>query len=172
MLEKPDKFIPALYGGIIIGVISSVPFLNLINCLCCAGIMLGGFLSIYFYKENFTPDTPPFTTADCVSVGLYAGIIGAFIGAILDSVFLMIFGNVVGAYVLEFLQNMELDIPDEALESIEQAFDQSLSAASILIGLISGIIINSIFGVLGGLIGFNIFKPKPTLSQSQNQLNV
>ena len=84
MNPKPDKFIPALYGGVIMGIVSSVPFLSAINCLCCAGIMFGGFLAVFFYKNNFTPDTPPYTTGDCMAVGALAGVVGAFVGTVLN----------------------------------------------------------------------------------------
>ena len=83
MNPKPDKLIPAIYGGIIMGVISAVPFLNFINCLCCAGILLGGFFAVMFYKNNFTPDTPPFTSSDCMVVGVLSGVCGAVVGTVL-----------------------------------------------------------------------------------------
>jgi hypothetical protein len=172
MYEKPDKLIPALYGGLIIGVISAVPFLNLINCLCCAGIMLGGVLAIFFYKDNFTPDTPPFTAGDCMTVGVFAGLIGAFVAVTLDIIFQMIFGNVFGRFVLEQIQQMDIQLPEESLAAIEKAFEDSLSISGVLISLVTGLILNTIFGLLGGLIGYNIYKPKPSVSQPPYQQNV
>ena len=53
MPPKPDKLMPALYGGIVIGILSGVPGLNLINCLCCAGIMLGGIVSVYLWDPEY-----------------------------------------------------------------------------------------------------------------------
>lgn len=160
MYEKPDKFIPALYGGIIIGIISSVPFLNFINCLCCAGVILGGILAVYFYKQNFTPDTPPFTSGECLQVGLYAGIMGAIIGTILSSIFHLLFGNVIGEFILEYLRTTELGIPEEVIESVEKTLSQQLTFLSIITDLILSIILYSLFGILGGIIGYNLFKPK------------
>lgn len=172
MYEKPDKMIPALYGGIIIGIISSVPFLNLINCLCCAGIMGGAVISVFFYKQNFTPDTQPFSKGDCLTVGIYAGIVGAFVGTVLDVVFLKAFGNVVGQFIMDYIQNMEIDIPEESMEAIRQAFQESTSIFSVILSLVSSLILNTIFGLLGGLIGYNIFKPKQTLIQPPYEQNV
>ncbi len=172
MYEKPDKLIPALYGGLIIGVISSVPFLNLINCLCCAGIMFGGFLSIFFYKENFTPDTKPFTAGDCMTVGVYAGLFGAFVAVFLDIIFQMMFGNVFGRFVLEQIQQMDIQLPEETWSALEKAFEDSLSFSGVFLSLVSGLILNSIFGMLGGLIGYNIYKSKPSIFQPPHQPNV
>ncbi len=52
MPEKPSKLMPALYGGVIMGLISGIPFLNLVNCLCCAGVMLGGFMAVFFTRRT------------------------------------------------------------------------------------------------------------------------
>lgn len=170
MYEKPDKFIPSLYGGIIIGIISSVPFLNLLNCLCCAGVIGGGILAVFFYKQNFTPETPPYTSGDCLAVGVFSGLIGALVGTALSVIFLSLFGNVVGEYLLEFLKSSDIEIPQEALESIEQAFSQQLTLMSIITDLIVSAILYSIFGMLGGLIGYNIFKPKQTTDVPQQNI--
>ncbi len=160
MFEKPEKFTPALYGGIIIGIISSVPFLNFLNCLCCAGVIIGGILSVYFYKQNFTSEMPPFTSGDCLNVGLYAGIIGAIIATALSAVFLILFGNVVGEFILEYLRSADIELPEETFEAIEKAFSQQLTFISILTDLVVSLILYSLFGLLGGIIGYNIFKPK------------
>ena len=64
MKEKPGMLMPALYGGIIMAVISTVPGLSLINCLCCAGVLLGGFMAVFFYKKELMPDMPPMTSSD------------------------------------------------------------------------------------------------------------
>lgn len=170
MYEKPDKFIPSLYGGIIIGIISSVPFLNLLNCLCCAGVIGGGILAVFFYKQNFTPETPPYTSGDCLAVGVFSGLIGALVGTALSVIFLSLFGNVVGEYLLEFLKSSDIEIPQEALESIEQAFSQQLTLISIITDLIVSAILYSIFGMLGGLIGYNIFKTKQTKDVPQQNI--
>ena len=83
MNPKPDKFMPALYGGIIMALVSSIPFISFINCFCCAGIILGGFLAVFFYKNNMTPESPPLNAGDSMVVGLLSGFIGAVIGSIL-----------------------------------------------------------------------------------------
>lgn len=165
MKQKPDKVIPALYGGIIMAVISSVPFLSFINCLCCAGIMLGGFLGIFFYKNNFTPDTPPFTAGDCMGVGALSGVFGAVIGTILSALFIALFGNIMGDFIMEFLRNADIQVPPEALDALEESLSAGFTIMSLFISFISSLIINAIFGLLGGLIGYSIYKPKQQMMQ-------
>ena len=81
MESKPDKMVPSIIGGVIIGVISTVPGLSLINCFCCAGVVLGGFFAVFFYQRNLG-DTP-LTYSDGALVGILAGIFGAVIGSII-----------------------------------------------------------------------------------------
>ncbi len=96
MPDKPSKLMPALYGGIIMGVISGVPFLNIVNCLCCAGLLLGGFMAVFFYKKDLTAAMPPLTSGDGVQLGALAGLIGAIVANLLDAILLTTVGNISG----------------------------------------------------------------------------
>jgi hypothetical protein len=164
-MQKPDKFIPALYGGFIIAVISSVPMLNLVNCLCCAGVLFGGFLAVFFYKSNFTPDTPPYTAEDCLAVGALAGVTGAFFSTLLSLLFVMMFGDVAREFVLRLLENSALEIPEELLDEMRRVLEETPTGAiAVFIDLVSSLILFSIFGLLGGLIGYGVWKPEKVMS--------
>lgn len=160
MNVKPDKLIPALYGGVIMAIISAIPFLSMINCLCCAGVLLGGFLSIFFYKNNFTPDTPPYTSGDCMAVGALAGVFGAIIGTVLSIISLQLFGNITGEMILEMLQNMNIELPEEAWDVMREQMAAGMSIGTVFMQLFFSLIIDTLFGLLGGLIGYGIYKPK------------
>lgn len=168
MNPKPDKILPALYGGIIMGLVSAIPFLNLINCLCCAGIILGGLLAVYFYKSNFTPDTPPFTSGDCMAVGAIAGVVGAIVSTVFSLLFVTMFGDVTKEFLLEFLKDW--DLPQEAIEGIEQAFAEQTTAFSIVTNFLLALVIYPLFGLLGGVIGYNVYKPKQTMTQPPSMI--
>ncbi|MBI4546492.1 MAG: hypothetical protein HY707_00820 [Ignavibacteriae bacterium] len=160
MNPKPDKKIPALYGGIIMGLISAIPFVNIINCLCCTGILLGGFLAVMFYKNNFTPGTPPFTAGDCLAVGALAGIVGAVVDTVLSLMFLAIFGDVTQQYILDLIRNMDIQVPEEFYELFEEAMRQEMAGFAIIMNFFFALILDVLFGLLGGLIGYSVFKPK------------
>jgi hypothetical protein len=160
MPEKPSKLLPAVYGGLIMGAISGLPVLHLLNCLCCAGILLGGFLGVMFYKNEFAPNMPPLTSSDCIQVGAIAGLFGALFGTILHLLVLATVGNVSNEMVLDIMRN--LNLPGDILDRVEQSIQQSDQMSSFAIGmtLVSSLIIDPLFGLLGGLIGFSVFKPK------------
>jgi hypothetical protein len=163
MPEKPSILMPALYGGLIMAVISAVPGLNLINCLCCAGVMLGGFLAVFFYQKDLTPQSPPLTNGDGLKLGALAGVFGAVVGTILGLVVVAAFGNVGADMVLDVLRGFEDSMPPGTMEQIEQQMSESAAPGflTIIMNFLGAIVIYPLFGLIGGLIGYSVYKPKP-----------
>jgi hypothetical protein len=170
MPEKPGKVIPALYGGLIMGVISGLPVISIVNCFCCAGILFGGFVSVMFYKNELTVAMPSLTSSDCVQLGALAGVFGAIFGTVLHILTLLAMGDVSGGIVLDILRN--LNLPPEILDQVEEKMGESaqLAGLSTVISLLTSLVIDPLFGLLGGLIGYNVYKPKPQMMNVQPPL--
>ena len=66
----PAKLQPALLGGIVMGVLSVLPFVNLVNACCCGWVLFGGALAAYLMQQNHPA---PITAGDGAIVGLLAG---------------------------------------------------------------------------------------------------
>ena len=66
---------PALLGGVVIGVLSALPVINLANC-CCGWILFGGGLAAYLMQQG---RATPISAGDGALVGLMAGAIGAVV---------------------------------------------------------------------------------------------
>ncbi len=160
MNPKPSMKLPILYSGLIVGLISSIPFISFINCFCCAGVLLGGFLGVFFYKSSFTPDTPPFTSSECMLVGLGAGILGAVVSTLLSSLFTAIFGNIAAQYLAGALERSNLPNADLIVEKLREAVNEPVTALRFMGSLFFSCLVFGIFGLLGGLIGYTIYKPK------------
>jgi len=163
MPEKPNILMPALFGGIITGVLAGIPFLNFVNCLCCAGVLLGGFMAVFFYNKDLTPQMPPLTSQDGLKLGALSGLFGAVIGTIISALLLAVVGNVAGQAMFDMVYNFYdsagiLDkMPPDAIDQMEQGMKESgLSTMTVIFSLI----IYPIFGLLGGLIGYSVYKPK------------
>jgi len=163
MPEKPSKLMPALYGGIIIGVISGIPYLSFVNCLCCAGVLFGGFMAVFFYVKDLTPAMPPLTSGDSIQLGALAGLIGAVVGSVITGLIMVTVGNVAGEAMYEMLMSFYetvgiLDqIPPEA---IDQMYEGMTSAELDPMTIVMSLVIDPLFGLLGGLIGYAVYKPK------------
>lgn len=166
-LERPSKTGPALIGGTVMGLISATPFLNLINCLCCAGIILGGFLAVFFYKDQLTPEMAPLQPSDGVSLGALAGVFGFIVSTLLQVFIYALFGPVGTEaainLILQLFEAAGFDIPPEAYDEMKEAAQESpIQPFSLFISFILSVV----FGIVGGLIGAAVFKPKgPQIAQ-------
>jgi hypothetical protein len=170
MLEKPNKQRAAIIGGLIIGAISGIPGLNLLNCCCCAGILFGGGMSVYLYRKEFTNEMPPMESSDALILGIISGIIGAIITTIFNALISLTFGPVEVEMMRNFMEKLteKLEnngsVPAGTLDNMRDQFEQALKEAGTIGGtlrsLIYALIIYPIFSMLGGLIGYSIFGKK------------
>lgn len=153
---------PALIGGVLLGILSSLPILHLFNCFCCAWVIGGGVLAAYLYVK----DSPfPVSLGSGVAIGLFAGIIGAVVNAVFSIPlnFLISSGGLGLAEqfreVVEWMPNM----PPETREAL-RAFSgrPDMSIIYFLFHLFFTLVVFCLFAMLGGTIGVAIFeKRKP-----------
>ena len=176
MVEKPGKLRSAVIGGLLIGMISGIPGLSLLNCCCCAGILLGGALSVYFYKQEFTNEMPPMESSDALILGIVSGIIGALITTVLSASISLLIGpaesKMMSSFMEKILQKLEDrgSLPPGTIDNVRDQFEQAMKEGTtmggVLRSLIYALILYPIFSMLGGLIGFGIFgKRKPPVQQ-------
>src|SRR5919204_4592158 len=89
-----DKMKPALIGGVILGILSAIPFVSLPNICCCAWAIVGGIIAANIYIKN---SPTPVRPGDGAVLGAIAGAIGGVINLIIGVPLQLAFGNVAGA---------------------------------------------------------------------------
>lgn len=149
-MNMKNLVIAALVGGVVSTILSNVPYLNLVNCLVCAGFWVGALLAVWLYKRL----SGTVTLQQGVIVGAVAGLVAGIIGFVLS------FVNVAGAAAL--MQTYSRFMPEES--DIDVAALTS-GPVKILMNLF-GIVVNIILGAVGGLIGGAIFKPRAQTTPS------
>ncbi len=166
MVEKPQKQNAILIGAAVIAGISALPGISIINCFCCAGILFGGALAVFFYQKDFRPEMPLMETSDALVVGLLSGIFGAIGATILSGLFLLVLGPFETEFIRDLIEKfaengtIPYDIADQILEAMDESMAEAASLAGLLTGFFFNIIIFPIFGMLGGLIGYGLFRKK------------
>jgi hypothetical protein len=140
---------------VFIGVLSALPLVNFGNCCCCLWVICGGALAAYLRQQN---SPTQIEAAEGALVGLMAGAVGGVIATILSIPFLLL----VGPYQRQIMERVlanNPDVPAEAREAI-QRFGAGAGAAMTIVGMLITIVIDVVFGLIGGLLGIALFKKK------------
>ncbi|MCK5147798.1 hypothetical protein KAR48_13655 [bacterium] len=171
MENQPSKLIPALIGGGTMAILSTVPLINLGNCLCCMWLLIGGAMAVWFYRKNLPAGTV-MTGGDGALIGLLAGVFGALFFTLLNTLF-MAMGNAMPLDdIFDNIRQYQGDIDPEIEDFFNGIGEEGfLSPFFVVIQLIASLIIYSIFGLLGGIIGVAIFKKKASPQQIEDQNN-
>ena len=133
-----NKLKPALLGGLIVGVLSSIP---LINYCCCIWGIGGGALAAYLYIKS---SPTPVKMGDGAMVGGLAGVVGGLIYLILGLPIAILFG----------MTAMEQQLSNSGVH---------LPFSGVILMVIAGIvgaIILAVLATLGGIIGVAIFEKR------------
>jgi hypothetical protein len=143
-MNTKNMLISGLVGAIITLALTNIPFLNLVNCLICAGFWVGPLFAVWLYKRN----TGTISTKEGIWVGVTAGVIAGVIG------FLLSFVGAAGASGLVNEINSFVSPQDQ--------IDVSGLGGAIgeIVFTFLGVIFDIIVGAIGGFIGATIFKNK------------
>jgi hypothetical protein len=176
MPDKPSKLRASVISGVVIGFVWAIPGLNLINCCCCAGVILGGVLAMYLYQQEFTEEMQPVESSDAVILGIIAGVIAAFTSTILNLVIIVLFGDIATQFARLLLDKMieRLNqgggLPPESIDQLREQFERSVgesrTVTGVLADLIVNLIINPLFAMLGALIGYSLFRRKKKIDNN------
>ena len=177
--DPSGKLKYALYGGVVTAATIGLPGLNLLNCFCCAGVLLGGFLSIFFWTRDIAQGLPPPTTAAAIQLGALSGVFGALIGSFLNVIMILSLGDIVKNMLSSQMEpgGMFEALPPQLISAFDEMLsgEGSFSIVDIIAPLIVWLLVGPLFGMLGALMGFAVFRPKvtvphPSVSQSLTQL--
>lgn len=140
-------FLSALIAGVVIGVLGNLPVLNLINCIFCLWVWVGGILSVYLY-HRFQQGGLDLTALQGAGLGAVSGIIGALVGvvvyALTSFISMPLFNSLARAF------QVEGDLPF-------QTGEPWALIASAFFFLTIDAILYPIFGAIGGLIAASAF---------------
>ena len=143
------KLLPALLGGLFLGVLSALPIVSAANVCCCLWIVLGGVLAAWVMQQNHPQ---PVTLGDGALVGLMAGLIG-FVVTMAVSIPI--------SYMTGAFQQMSdgMLLPREGMTpEVRDMLSRISPAVLIVIGSIVMFVVSLIFSTIGGLIGAALFR--------------
>ena len=137
-------------GGLVAAVLNSIPILNFVNCFCCAGIMAGGAVALIYFDRSFQI-REYISPAAAVTVGITAGLFGAFISLGIDYFIYLNFGHWEIEFMYDILESMD-EVP-VALEEMMYELEQELAAGFIWGSILfRNLLLMPIFCLIGALI--------------------
>lgn len=141
------------------GVLSALPLISAGNVCCCLWVICGGLLAAYLLQQN---QAEPIAPGDGAVVGLLAGLIGAFVQAVVSIPINLLIGPMERAMVQRFVE-MAGNMPPEVREMFERYNNpEGPAAAYFIIGKIFALLfwlcVGAVFSTIGGLLGALIFK--------------
>ncbi|MBN1939059.1 MAG: hypothetical protein JW843_05710 [Candidatus Aminicenantes bacterium] len=150
--QRPSLFMPAVIGGTIAGVLSSVPFLN---CLCCMWIVGGAILAAALWAKD---SQASLKAGDGALVGAYTGVFAAIAHTLVG----IPMAAVNSRFFMRMFERLS-EYTNEMPNDWRQWFDQGAIAVSIpgfLLNLVISAAVFCLLGVLGGVLGAALFGKK------------
>jgi hypothetical protein len=154
---------PALIGGVVLGILSAIPIISAVNCLCCAWVIAGSMLAANLYVKSSS-------TAVTLGRGVGLGFLTGAIGAVVDVLFAIPMHLMMRGMGVNFMEPLREaleqipNIPPETKEALSSIFAEGSGPGIffIIAGGFFTLFIYSIVGMLGGALGVAIFeKRKP-----------
>jgi hypothetical protein len=147
-------FLSALISGALLGLLGNLPVLNLVNCFLCVWVWLGGIFAVYLYNRYERSRTQTAvasaTPGQGAGVGALAGVIGAFVGAVVYAL-----TSFISMPMMQSLASaMNIDLPAQGSGIV-----RALIGATIFFFI--DIVLYPLFGAIGGLLGAGVFWKRP-----------
>lgn len=150
-----DKTQPAIFGGLVMGVLSALPIVSAGNLCCCLWVVSGGIVAAYILQQN---QPTPITQGDGAFVGLLAGICGAFVYLVISIPITLLIAPM-ERLAMQRLVELGGGMPPEFREYVGRYVGGGLR---LVFGFMIMLCLGAIFSTIGGLVGAIIFrKPLP-----------
>jgi hypothetical protein len=146
---------PALLGGLLIGVLSSLPVVSAGNICCCLWVVCGGLLTVYLQQQE---KSEPIETGDAVLGGLIAGLVGAVIVSCVTYVKMLVLGPVVQS-AMEQVRS-QLDANPDVPPGVREFVMSMMSGRGVFALAILQLPVYAVFSMLGALLGLAFFRKK------------
>ena len=138
-MNAKNLLIASLVGAVASLLAVNVPILNLVNCLLCVGFWGSAVLAVWLYARM----TGSVTLKDAVIIGLATGLATGILGLALSFIGLA-GGAALANSIRTVAPDAQVDIPE----------------GSGLIFNLAGVLVDIVFGAVGGLIGGLLFRKK------------
>jgi zinc-ribbon domain len=148
----PLEFIqPALAGGMFLGFLSTMPFINAANMCCCMWVLMGGGIAAMLLAKQRPSGV---TYGDGAYVGVLSGVFGAIIGTLIHIPLQLIVARMFSASQQQQLEDLfrQLQIEGPLKDWLIRIASGEVSTGTIIITFGMNLLMWSLFAMIGGIL--------------------
>ena len=156
-----SKLRAVIIGGIVIGLLSALPYVRLGNVICCMWIVMGGALACYLYIKK---STTPVNVGEGALLGGIAGAIGWAVEIIVGVPLMILTGYPELRFMVNLLERFnpqEAETYQRNLESVMSlSFAEQFYYSVFSLQTLLSLLITIVFALVGGLVAVPLFEKR------------
>jgi hypothetical protein len=156
-----NKLRPALIGGVVMGILSGIPYLNLGNVICCMWIVGGGMLASYLYIKK---SPQPVNVGEGAMIGAMAGVVGTLVALIVGVPLNILMSYPEQRFLVDLTERFNPEQAEVYRERLEAVMSQPVAtqffSSFFSIGTFIALAITVLFALIGGLLAVPLFEKR------------
>lgn len=156
-MQGRPMLMPAVWGGLAIGILSALPIVGALNICCCLWVVTGGVLASYVLQSN---TEAPISAGDGAIVGLMSGLVGAFVYVFVSLPVSLLMGPIQQRAMSRLADTLP-NLPPEVRDALGSAGSAEMAAAGAVMGFVAMLFAGAVFATAGGFLGYLFFRKKP-----------
>lgn len=174
-MKQPNRLAPVIYGTITITLLAIVPFISLIQFVCCANAILGGVIAVNVYNKELTNLGMGLQYKDGVIMSVLSGILSSILVTGINIIIMLLSSENPITQMSVMLEQMNQPVTPQ-INDILQHFSNEFakygfSPTISIIMLISTMILYSGFASLGAVLTISIINKKKNNSSNNNNID-
>jgi len=147
--KELDFLKPSLIGGLALGVLSAIPYILMVNVLCCFWVLGGGGLTTWLLNQQ-RPGGLKY--GDGAFGGVFSGLIGAFVATLISIPVQMLTLTPERVAQVQAQFDQVPQMPPAMREAMLQFLTPGFNLTRTLFGLVFNMILFGLFAMIGGIL--------------------
>jgi|ERR1043165_2068141 hypothetical protein len=151
----------AIIGGVVIGLLSGIPYVRLGNVICCLWVLLGGAFAVYLYIKK---SSVPVNAGEGALIGAIAGAIGMVVEIVVGLPLTILTGYPELKFLVGLMERVDPAKAEAYRRQVEDltsfSFSEQLFYSVFSWRTLLSLLLTVIFALIGGLIAVPLFEKR------------
>ena len=156
-----SKLRAVLIGGLVMGLLSGLPYVSLGNLACCLWVVLGGGLATYLYIKK---SPTPVGMGEGAVLGLLAGLVGTAVRIVVGVPVAILTGHPDVRTMISLIERLDASKAEPYRQGLEEmltlTFFEQFAAAVFSLQTVLNLLVTLVFALVGGLLAAPLFEKR------------